>query len=364
MAHPNYNSKSPEWGFDDVDNVAFLEKRLDRLFEEIADEHASNTALIFDNQEFTYGDLNRSANKLARYIARQGVMQGDLVGLAVERSPNLVIAMLAVLKLGAAYVPIDSNFPEARINQMVEDANPKAILISGSALSKGLAKWASICLQVDKQDSFSERDDTTNLDTLIQPRDLAYVIYTSGSTGRPKGVEINHGAAANFLLSLRHHEPGCGPHDRLLAITTISFDMSALELLLPPLSGATMVLARKEAVRDPQELLRLMRDHAVTILQATPATWSMLCDAGWNGAPRLSKVICGGEVFPRHLADRLMMYSDSVCLTTFTLSCISFTLGFYPVPDADFCRTAIIPGVERVRTLRNHLRKRGACHAW
>ena len=218
--------------------------------------------------------------------------------------------MLAVLKLGAAYVPIDPSFPAERINQMVEDAGPKLIFLSDSP-TKGLARWEDLCLSVGEARD-SSISDTTNLGTKIHIQDLAYIIYTSGSTGRPKGVEISHGAAANFLSSLGKYEPGCNEHDRLLAITTISFDMSALELLLPLLSGATMIIANASAIKDPRELIGLMKRHEVTILQATPATWTMLLESGWKGEPRLSKIICGGEPLSRQLADRLLTSADSV----------------------------------------------------
>ncbi|KAJ2986197.1 hypothetical protein NUW58_g5140 [Xylaria curta] len=307
--------------FNATDDTSLIGHRLDQLFEKVVDDFPDNIALIHDETEVSFKELNASSNILARSLAVRGLKHGDVVGLAVSRSIDLVVVMLAVLKLGAAYVPIDSTFPPERINQMVEDAGPKLILLSGSP-TKGLARWTDICLSVDEARDSSVTD-ATNLGTEIQIQDLAYAIYTSGSTGRPKGVEISHGAAANFLSSLRKHEPGCNEHDRLLAITTISFDMSALELLLPILSGATMIIANTSAVRDPSELLGLMDRHQVTILQATPATWTMLLESGWEGKPRLSKIICGGEPLSRQLADRLLASADSVwnvygpCETTY-----------------------------------------------
>ncbi|KID83603.1 polyketide synthase [Metarhizium guizhouense ARSEF 977] len=296
--------------FNATDDVSLLGSRLDRLFEKVADRFPDNTAVIHNDNEVTFKQLNSSANILARCLAKRGLQQGDVVGLAVSRSIDLIAAILAVLKLGAAYVPIDPSFPAERINQMVEDAGLRLILLSGRP-TKGLGRWAGLCLSVSEARDGSITD-ATNLETEIQTRDLAYVIYTSGSTGRPKGVEISHGAAANFLSSLRKHEPGCSERDRLLAITTISFDMSALELLLPLVSGSAMIIANTSAVKDPRELISLMARHKVTILQATPATWTMLLESGWKGNPRLSKVICGGEPLSRQLADRLLAAADSV----------------------------------------------------
>ncbi|KID96318.1 polyketide synthase, partial [Metarhizium majus ARSEF 297] len=296
--------------FNATDDISLLGSRLDQLFEQVADRFPDNTAVIHNENEVTFKQLNSSANILARCLAKRGLQQGHVVGLAVSRSIDLVAAMLAVLKLGAAYVPIDPSFPAERINQMVEDAGLRLILLSGRP-TKGLGRWAGLCLSVSEAKDGSVTDGT-NLETEIQTRDLAYVIYTSGSTGRPKGVEISHGAAANFLSSLRKHEPGCSERDRLLAITTISFDMSALELLLPLVSGSAMIIANTSAVKDPRELISLMARHRVTILQATPATWTMLLESGWKGNPRLSKVICGGEPLSRQLADRLLAAADSV----------------------------------------------------
>lgn len=296
--------------FNATEDISLLGSRLDQLFEQVADRFPDNTAVIHNEHEVTFKQLNSSANILARCLAKRGLQQGDVVGLAVSRSIDLIASILAVLKLGAAYVPIDPSFPAERINQMVEDAGLRLILLSGRP-TKGLGRWASLCLNVSEARDVSITDGT-NLETEIQTRDLAYVIYTSGSTGRPKGVEISHGAAANFLSSLRKHEPGCSERDRLLAITTISFDMSALELLLPLVSGSAMIIANTSAVKDPRELISLMARHKVTILQATPATWTMLLESGWKGNPRLSKVICGGEPLSRQLADRLLAAADSV----------------------------------------------------
>lgn len=296
--------------FNANDDISLLEGRLDQLFENAVDEFPDNIALIHNETEISYKELNASANILARALAKRGLKHGDVVGLAVSRSIDLVAVMLAALKLGAAYVPIDPSFPAQRINHMVEDADPKFILLSDEP-TESLARWKELCLSVSEARD-SSIIDISNLGTEIEHQDLAYVIYTSGSTGRPKGVEISHGAAANFLGSLRKHEPGCNERDRLLAITTISFDMSALELFLPILSSSTMIIANAGAVRDPREIMSLIQAHQVTVLQATPATWTMLLESGWKGKPRLSKIICGGEPLSRQLADRLLASADSV----------------------------------------------------
>ncbi|KAF2762468.1 polyketide synthase, partial [Pseudovirgaria hyperparasitica] len=296
--------------FNDTDDASLLGGRLDQLFESTATRFLHNTAVIHDTVGISYQTLNSRANRFARCLSKRGVQTGDIVGLAVSRSIDLVVVILAVLKLGGSYVPIDPALPTKRINQMVEDAGLVLIILSYRP-APGFADHTDISLTTDEIIDPLIIDDT-NLESPIQCRDVAYIFYTSGSTGRPKGVEISHEAASNYLGPLQKYKPGCNEHDRLLAITTISFDMSALELLLPLLSGATMIMANMSAARDPREMMSLIKDHHITIMQATPATWTMLLESGWTRTPRLSKIICGGEPLPRQLADRLLGLADHV----------------------------------------------------
>ena len=283
---------------------------MDQLFEKLVDSFQDDIALIHNGIEVSFKELNASANVLDRGLAKRGLTHGDVVGLAVSRFIDLIVVILAVLKLGASYVPIGPSFPAERINQMIEDAGPKLVLLNDS-LTEGLPHRKDLCWSVD-QAKDSSITGTTNLGTEIQTQDLAYVIYTSSSSERPKGVEISYGTATNFLSSLQKYEPGCDEYDRLLAITTISFDMLASELVLLLLSGATMVVANIRAFQDPRELISLMKRHQVTNLQATPATWTMLLESGWKGNRRLSNITCGGELLSRQLADRLLASADSV----------------------------------------------------
>jgi len=281
---------------------------LHQLCERAADIHAGNVAFLCADTALTYQELNADANRLAHVLLDRGVGRGDLVGVAVDRSIDLVVALLAVLKTGAAYVPIDPGFPAERIRQMIEDAAPKLVL-TRTATPENLAAWGSLCLSLAEARAVSHS--ARNPDADGRPGDLAYVIYTSGSTGRPKGVEISHDALCNFLSSMRQR-PGCGEADRLLAVTTISFDIAVLELFLPLLSGATTVIAQAYEAAEAGALLGLMKRHAVTMMQGTPATWQLLLDSGWRGEPRLAKILCGGEALPRQLADRLLACGESV----------------------------------------------------
>ncbi|UNI18430.1 putative PKS/NRPS-like protein biosynthetic cluster [Purpureocillium takamizusanense] len=260
--------------------------------------------------ELTYRDLDASANWLASILLDRGVQCGDLVGVALDRSIDLVVALVAVLKAGAAYVPIDTSLPRKRIRQMMVDACPSLVIASPSMLD-AMSEWKDMCLCMKGMLSNNENGNLDRSDkrsparVYVQPTDLAYVMYTSGSTGRPKGVEMSHGALANILLSLQH-EPGFCEADRLLAVTTISFDMAFLELFLPLTSGATVVVAQTHQIRDPRELVVLMKRHAINIMQATPVAWQMLLDSGWRGEPPLTKMLSAGEALSCRLADRLL----------------------------------------------------------
>ncbi|MCT9088922.1 amino acid adenylation domain-containing protein [Streptomyces sp. ASQP_92] len=280
---------------------ALPEQGLHRLFERAARDHAEDTALICADTALTYAELDVRADRLAQALAERGVGRGDLVGVALDRSIDLVVALLAVLKTGAAYVPVDPRFPAERIRQMIEDADPK-LIVTPASVPAGLAAWDTRCVSVHLG---AERSAEEDLAVEVGADDLAYVIYTSGSTGRPKGVEITHGALSNFLGAMRAR-PGCAAGDRLLAVTTVSFDISVLELFLPLLSGATTVIAQAQETLDTKALSGLMERHAITMMQGTPATWQLLLDGGWRGTPTLRKILCGGEALSRDLADRLL----------------------------------------------------------
>ncbi|AYG84644.1 Phenolphthiocerol synthesis polyketide synthase type I Pks15/1 [Streptomyces hundungensis] len=286
---------------DTARGAALPEQSLHRLFERAARDHAEDTALICADTTLTYAGLDARADRLAQALADRGVGRGDLVGVALDRSIDLVVALLAVLKTGAAYVPLDPRFPAERIRQMIEDADPKLIVTPASPPS-GLAAWDTRCVSVQLG---AEQSADGELAVEVGADDLAYVIYTSGSTGRPKGVEITHGALTNFLGAMRER-PGCAAGDRLLAVTTVSFDISVLELFLPLLSGATTVIAQAQETLDTKALSGLMERHAITMMQGTPATWQLLLDGGWQGTPALRKILCGGEALSRDLADRLL----------------------------------------------------------
>ncbi|HLF24983.1 MAG TPA: amino acid adenylation domain-containing protein [Anaerolineae bacterium] len=276
---------------------------LPELFEAQVMRTPDAIALVFEDQRLTYAALNARANQLARRLRRLGVGPESLVGICLERSIEMVIALLGVLKAGGAYLPLDPAYPPERLAFMLEDARAP-LLLTQSSLESRFAHAAAQTICLDAEWPTLTREPAENLTGGSRSDQLAYVIYTSGSTGKPKGAPIPHRALTNLLTAMQH-EPGLTAQDTLLAITTVSFDMAAPELYLPLIMGARVVIAPREAAADGEWLRQLLQQHAVTVLQATPTTWRILLDSGWAGAPDLA-MLCGGEALPRDLADELL----------------------------------------------------------
>jgi amino acid adenylation domain-containing protein len=264
-------------------------------------------ALRAGDTTLTYGELAARSNQLARRLRARGIGRGALIGLCVERSANLVIAQIAVLKAGATYVPLDPAYPVNRLAYMADDAQ-LALLITESNLA-GVLDWPrerSILLDSDAAHIAAELEDRPTPDPRrdARPEDPAYVIYTSGSTGRPKGVKVQHRAVVNFLSSMAR-SPGMDALVRLVAVTTLSFDIAVLELLLPLSVGAQIVLADLSEITDARALRALIEATGVNMMQATPGTWRALIDAGWQGGSTF-KALIGGEGLPADLATQLL----------------------------------------------------------
>ena len=273
-----------------------------QLFEKQAAQAPGRIAATFEHQEITYGELNARSNQLAHYLRGLGVGPDTLVGIYVERSLEMLVALLGTMKAGGAYIPLDPSYPQERIAFILEDANAAVLLTQESLLSTApVSSRRTVCLDSDGPAISCESSE--NLTPVATSRDLAYVLYTSGSTGKPKGVQIEHRNLVNFLVSVQR-EPGMLADDALLAVTTLSFDIAGLELYLPLISGARIVLASREETADGHRLLARLEKCRPTIMQATPATWRMLIDAGWSATPDM-KVLCGGEALPTDLAAQL-----------------------------------------------------------
>ncbi len=282
--------------------MEFPRERLETLIAAQAARTPDATAVVFDGRSLTYAELDVRANQLAHRLRELGVDGGELVGICLPRSERMLVALLGTLKAGAAYVPIDPAYPAERQRYMLEDADVAVLITESGVISDVPAGPYVLTLDAEAADLESRPPTPPTLEG--DPDDLAYVIYTSGSTGRPKGVEIPHRALVNFLTTMAQR-PGLTAEDRLVAVTTLSFDIAGLELYLPLVTGARVVIASAETAADPAALAALMRESGATAMQATPTTWRMLVDSGWNGAPGL-KALCGGEALPPGLADELI----------------------------------------------------------
>ncbi|HKC12183.1 MAG TPA: amino acid adenylation domain-containing protein, partial [Vicinamibacteria bacterium] len=256
-------------------------------------------AVCFEGAELTYRALDARANQLARVLRRMGVGPEVVVGVAVERSLEMVVALLGVLKAGGAYLPLDPAYPRERLAYMLEDAKVRAVLTLERFRESLPGSAEVLCLDSGALAGESEEAPGVAFDQ----DQLAYVIYTSGSTGRPKGVQIPHGALSAFLSAMAE-QPGLDSADVLLSVTTLSFDIAALELYLPLVTGARVELVSGTTAADGARLLERLMGSGATVMQATPATWRLLLEAGWEGG--LRKVLCGGEALPADLAAELL----------------------------------------------------------
>ena len=268
----------------------------------------TNVAIAFFEETITYARLSKEVNQMSHYFRALGVAHSDFVAVSMPRSPDLIITLLAITQCGAAYIPLDHEYPLARLQFMMEDSKAKFLVTTADVATK-LPQLAVTILIEDALAALPNYPDTA-LNNQLVPNDIAYVLYTSGSTGKPKGVCVTHKNLVNFLFSMSK-KPGITEKDRLLSITTISFDIAGLELYLPLIKGATLVLADHYQARDGRLLLPLLEDKNITVLQATPTTWQMLMEAGWE-KPLPIKALCGGEPLSNELARELVQKCDSV----------------------------------------------------
>ena len=338
-----------------------------QLFEAQVEKAPFGIAVVFEDQQITYGELNVRANQLAHFLMSKGVGPDVLVGICLERSLEMVVALLAILKAGGAYVPLDPTYPRERLSFMLRDCRAP-VLLTQTELANTLEQSAAKMICIDaignllatyscqnpvrqgneipahhpvqsKQGSpanqphqaTAEERTRSNAASVIpagdsrgreaaaagdEPRpsgstpcepssaNLAYAIYTSGSTGKPKGVEISHRALVNLLTAMRHLIQ-VDEQDELMAVTTLSFDIAALELFLPLTVGARVEIVSREVAADGGQLSAKLQQSGVTLMQATPATWRILLEVGWPGSGRL-RILCGGESMPTDLAERLL----------------------------------------------------------
>jgi amino acid adenylation domain-containing protein len=273
------------------------------LVEKMARLHPGKEAVRFGNKTFSYHELDTISGKIASLLVHEGIQAGDRIGLLIDRSEMLPVWLLAILKSGAAYIPLDPDYPANRITYMLENARA-ALLITQKKYSGVFSKTVrEVCVE-EVYDMISQ----LNEDPLAghgSAHDLAYILYTSGSTGQPKGVMVEHRSVVNLLWHL--HITGIfSAEDSLLAITTISFDIAVLEMFLPLITGGRLVVTDNKISRDGNALLQLLQKEQISIMQATPVTWKIMLAAGWQEPIPLT-ILCCGEPLPMDLARKLLL---------------------------------------------------------
>ena len=285
------------------DNVLLIDpgKNIVTMLADAAKKYAGNAAVTFKNTTFTYSQLAEKTDQFSSLLIQQGIGAGDIVAISLERSMEMLVCLLGVLKSGAAYVPLDPRYPFERTSFMLEDSSAKLLITSKDFKGRYSGTNELVTDEIwPTLTSYKKQAPKRK----IEWTDLTYLLYTSGSTGKPKGVRITHGNMVNFLLSMQH-QPGISESDRLLAITSISFDIACLELYLPLTSGACLVIADTQARKDGRLILDLIEKEKITVLQGTPSTWQMLLDSGWEKHYQL-RMFTGGEQLTKDLADKLL----------------------------------------------------------
>jgi amino acid adenylation domain-containing protein len=288
-----WNQTSTNLGPFEAVHIAFLRHAI---------THPHKVAVECNGESWTNLQLAERACTLAAHLQEHGLQTGDLVGINVGRSPHMLASVLAVLMAGGAYLPLDPRHPRERLQAILDDSGAAFIFTDRGLELHTSAQVLNIFALPQTPRAFSP--------TKAEPQSLAYVIYTSGSTGKPKGVAVEHTALFNLLMSMQR-SPGLTSADTLVAITTLSFDIAALELFLPLITGAKLVIATEDQVANPSSLLALLKDSGATVLQATPGAWHSLIEAGWTEILPL-RAFCGGEALSRGLADKLLARSSEV----------------------------------------------------
>jgi amino acid adenylation domain-containing protein/thioester reductase-like protein len=284
------------------------DKCIHNMFEEQVERTPDRIAVEYKEEKLTYKELNERSNQLAHYLQENGVGPDVAVGLYTERSLEMVIGLLGILKAGGAYVPLDPLFPKDRLSYIINETKMSIIVTNKNGEDDLLKNKKVIYLSNEKENT--QKWKTQNLNKRIKTNHLAYIIFTSGSTGNPKGVRINHNSLTNFLVSMKE-KPGIKSEDRLLAITTISFDIAALEIYLPLITGSGLIVASRETVVDGNLLSKRIKESKITIMQATPSSWQMLLESDWEGDSKF-KALCGGEALSKGLAEKLLKKCGSL----------------------------------------------------
>lgn len=300
-------------------------------FLEQAAQTPDATAVVSGEQRYTYRELDQRSTHLAGLLAAAGSGPGRAVAVCMDRSIDLPMALLAVLKSGGFYVPLEPSHPALRLRGIIEECNPAAILTDAIWAGSVTGWLGDLPVPVILADGIAENDGGLHpLPASLDPETLAYTIYTSGTTGKPKGVRIPHRALLNLVCSIAA-EPGIRASDCLLGVAPISFDIASMDMFLPISTGATLVIASRTDAADPYRLANLIESQQITVMQATPATWRLLVASGWKGKSDL-RMLCGGEAVSRELANSLLALGQELwnCYGPTETTIWSSVLRIYP----------------------------------
>lgn len=278
-------------------------KSLPQIIDEQCQLTPDAVAVVWEDKSQTYRQLAEKSNQLANYLAASGVKRGDLVGLCCNRDLDMPAWLVGILKTGAGYVPLDPDYPAERLAYMVENSGVK-LIVAHCAQQDLIRNFQTNNLFLDQDRDAIESYGTDPFEIKARPEDVAYVIYTSGSTGKPKGVLVTNSNAVNFLLSMADW-PGFTADDRILATTTLSFDISVVEMFLPLVSGGSVAVVDRATAKDNSRLVAAIEKYNVTFMQATPSMWRTIIDAEFKGGPQL-KFVTGGEPLPRDLIQPML----------------------------------------------------------
>ncbi|MEO7583969.1 MAG: amino acid adenylation domain-containing protein [Ferruginibacter sp.] len=278
------------------------------LFEDQVKKSPEEVAVIFENKQLTYRELHERSTQLAHYIAGKGIGKESMVPICIERGWEMIVGLLAIMKAGAAYVPIDPKYPEDRITYMLQDIGAAIIISSRESKSRitGIDKLDII--EIDAIWPQIDKYATVDLQLATDPTQLAYVIYTSGSTGKPKGVMIEHTSVVNLLTGVAK-EVGFNACSIFMSVTTFSFDICYLELYMPLIAGGTLVVLPSEVTMDGFKLAGSIQRFKPTHMQGTPSTWQLLMDAGWENKEAI-KMLVGGEALKEDLKTAMTKKGD------------------------------------------------------
>lgn len=280
--------------------MTYPKSTLHELFAEQVEIFPNSTAVEFGNKKLTYSELSKKINQTANYFLSLGLCPGQIVAVSLDRNPELIVTIYAILQCGAIYLPLDTEYPENRIQNAIQDSEASFFISRFSIVIPQNIKFIDVELLFKEINNFSSAP--VKIKTL--PESIAYIIYTSGSTGQPKGVQISHNNVVNFVYSMKK-TMAINEKDKFLSVTSISFDPMVFDVFVSQLLGASVVFISRDLIRDGSLLLEKIIEHKITIIAGTPSLWQILLDSGWKTQLNL-KALTGGEVLHKSLANSLL----------------------------------------------------------